>query len=312
MQNFMVAVEVVIPLIVYMSVGALIRKMNLFAEEQFKALNVVIFKIFIPLTLFFDVYEVNLSDALQGEILILVLAGILMAFGVAYYMVPKMVAERADASSVIQGIFRSNYVLFGLTIARSLCGENGIAQVAAFAAVVVPVFNVLAVILFETRRGGNIKVSKVVLNILKNPLVEAGVLACLVNILGIHIPEVLASPLGKLGDIASPLALVTLGGMLSFRSIVSHRRALYIATVGRLVILPLIMVVITALLGYRGEVLVLILAIFGSPTAVSSVPMAQTMGGNGKLAGEIVASTSVFSIISLFLFVFVLSTMGMI
>lgn len=312
MQNFMIAVNVVAPLIVYMSVGALIKKMKLFSEDQFKALNVVIFKIFIPLTLFFDVYEANLSDALQGKLLILVLVGILAAFFGGLFWISKLIKDRADASTVMQGIFRSNYVLFGLTIARSLCGDNGVAQVSAFAAVVVPLFNVLAVILFETRRGGNVKVFNVIKNIFKNPLVQAGVLGCLVNISGIHIPEVLASPLAKLGDIASPLALVTLGGMLSFNSIVQHRRSICIATVCRLVVVPVIMVCAAVAMGYRGESIVTILAIFGSPTAVSSVPMAQTMGGNGKLAGEIVASTSVFSIISLFMIVLVLSSTGII
>lgn len=312
MQNFMMAVNVVVPLIVYMVVGAWIRRQKLFTEEQFKSLNGVIFKIFIPLALFFDVYESNLSEALQGELLVLVLAGIFASFGIAYVWVSKVIRDQADAASVIQGIYRSNYVLFGLTIAQSLCGENGVAQVAAFAAVVVPVFNILAVILFETKRGGNVMPAKIGMNILKNPLVQAGVLACLVNIAGISIPKVLASPLGKLGDIASPLALVALGGMLSFESIVKHRKYLVAATVNRLITVPLVMVAVAVMLGYRGEALVMMVAIFGAPTTVSSVPMAQSMGANGKLAGEIVAATAVFSVITIFLFVLVLSSAGLI
>ena len=63
-------------------------------------------------------------------------------------------------------------------------------------------------------------------------------------------------------------------------------------------------------LGMRGDVLIALLAVFGSPTAVSSAPMAQAMGGNGELAGEIVAITSVCSIVSVFLLVFALSRFG--
>lgn len=49
-----------------------------------------------------------------------------------------------------------------------------------------------------------------------------------------------------------------------------------------------------------------------SPTTVASAPMAQTMGGNGELAGEIVATTSVLYVFTLFFFVFGMSHAGLI
>ena len=51
---------------------------------------------------------------------------------------------------------------------------------------------------------------------------------------------------------------------------------------------------------------------FGCPTAVASAAMAQEMGGNGDLAGEIVAVTSVISLFTMFIFIFVLSSAGLI
>ncbi len=80
----------------------------------------------------------------------------------------------------------------------------------------------------------------------------------------------------------------------------------------RLVTAPLLMIFTGAFFGYRADILVVILAVFASPTAVASAPMAQTMGGNGELAGEIVASTSVLCVFTLFLFVFGLSQIGLI
>ena len=62
----------------------------------------------------------------------------------------------------------------------------------------------------------------------------------------------------------------------------------------------------------RGDFLVALLAIYASPTAVASAPMAQEMGGNGTLSGEIVATTTTFSIVTIFLFVFGLSGLGLI
>ena len=66
-----------------------------------------------------------------------------------------------------------------------------------------------------------------------------------------------------------------------------------------------------ALLGYRGAAMAALLAVFASPTAVASTPMAQTLGGNVKLAGEIVALTTAFSVITVFLFIAALSNLGL-
>lgn len=312
MSSFMLALSVVLPLVVYMTVGGLIRKFRIFSKEDFKKLNGLIFKIFIPLTLFVNVYCADLSDALQPDVFLLVLIQILVLYFASLYIVPKIVKDKQDASTLIQGMYRSNFVLFGTTIAASLCGDGGVALVSALSAMVVPLFNILAVILFETNRGGSVSFSKVLISITKNPLVQAGILGTVFSLLHIDIPDFLMGPIRNLADIATPLALVTLGGILSFDSMKKHRRYLVSAAAVRLVIAPLLMILTSVLAGYQGEVLVAILAVFASPTAVASAPMAQTMGGNGELAGEIVATTSVLCVFTLFIFVFAMSRMGLI
>lgn len=312
MESFVLAASTVMPLLVYMAVGGLIRKLGIFFQENFKALNVLIFRIFIPLTLFFSVYDADLKQAVRPDVFSFILIGVLLVYGVVWVAVSRLVQEGRDAATMIQGIYRSNYVLFGNTIAVSMCDKEGVALVAALSAAVVPLFNILSVILFETKRGGQVQVSQIVKNIVKNPLVEAGIGGCIFNFLGIPIPELLARPLMEMGNIATPLALVTLGGMLSFGSIMKHRKYLMAVVLNRLFVVPLAMTAAAIFLGFRGDVLVAVIAVFASPTAVASAPMAQAMGGNGALAGEIVAMTSVCCILSIFLFVFCLSGFGMV
>lgn len=312
MNSFMLALSVVFPLVIYMTVGGLICKFSIFSKENFKTLNGLIFKIFIPLTLFVNVYQADLGDTLKPDVFFLVLIQVLLLYIATLYLVPRIVKEKRDAATIIQGIYRSNFVLFGTTIAASLCGDAGVALVSALSAIVVPLFNILAVILFETNRGASVSVSRVCISIVKNPLVEAGALGSVLGLLHIKIPDFLMDPIINLSNIATPLALVTLGGILSFDSIKKHRKYLVSVSAVRLIAAPLLMILTGAALGYREEILVAILAVFASPTAVASAPMAQTMGGNGELAGEIVAFTSVLCVFSLFLFVFGLSQMGFI
>ena len=310
MESFFLAASVVTPLLIYMAAGGFIRKRGFVSEASFKQMNEMTFKTIIPLALFFDVYESDLASVIIPDLFLFVVCLILLVFISTFFIVTRFVKNNGDAATIIQGIYRSNFVLFGGAIAGSLCSDEGVAMVSALSAVVVPLFNALAVILFESMRGGSVSKSDLLLRILKNPLVDAGVLGAVFSLLKLPIPELLASPLKTLGDISTPLALLILGGLLSFRSLVSHRRYLAAAVAGRLIVIPLAAVTIAVLLGFRNDSLAAVLAVFGSPTAVASAPMAQSMGGNGALAGEIVVTASLFCILTIFLFVFVLSRLG--
>ena len=311
MQSFELAFNVVVPLVVYMAIGVIIKLLGLFSEDTLKEMNTVIFKVFIPISLFFDIYNADLGAAVQWPLMIWTLALVTASFLVALFFCGKFIPDRADVPTVTQGIFRSNTVLFGTVISSSISGDSGSAVMAALLAVVVPLLNILAVIGFEVTRGGKVDVKKTLLQIAKNPLVLACVLGAIVNLTGLKIPPILDKPLNVLGDMASPLALVVLGGMLSLRSMVSHKGRLLTAVFCRIVAVPAVCVGIMALLGYRGAAMAALLAVFGSPTAVASTPMAQPLGGNARLAGEIVALSTVLSVVTIFLFTAAMSSLGL-
>lgn len=311
MQGFALAFNVVVPLVVYMGIGVLTRLLGLFSEDTLKEMNAAIFKVFIPLSLFFDIFNADLGAAFQGPLMMWTAGLITASFVAALLVCKRTIPDRADVPTVAQGIYRSNTVLFGTVISRAIAGDEGAAITAALFVVVVPLLNILAVIDFEVMRGGRMNWRKTLWQIVKNPLVLAGIFGALANLSGIRLPEIVCQPLITLGTMASPLALVVLGATLSFRSMVSHKGRLLAAVFCKLVAVPAVCMTVMALLGYRGAAMASLLAMFASPTAVASTPMAQTLGGNVKLAGEIVALTTAFSVITVFLFVAVLSNIGM-
>ena len=91
-----------------------------------------------------------------------------------------------------------------------------------------------------------------------------------------------------------------------------YKKQLTIGVLGRLVFSPLLMVSAGILLGFRNELLIPLLIMSGSPTAVSSFTMAQQMDGDGELAAGLVVFTSALAILSMFLWIFVLKQTGMI
>lgn len=88
--------------------------------------------------------------------------------------------------------------------------------------------------------------------------------------------------------------------------------AILCSVLGKLFLVPAVGYMIAAYMGYRNVELLSLGAMFMSPVASSSYNMAEAMGGNGELAGAVVVSTSVVSVVSIFLWIFLMSNIGMI
>jgi hypothetical protein len=78
-----------------------------------------------------------------------------------------------------------------------------------------------------------------------------------------------------------------------------------------MIAVPLIFMPLAVALGFRGPILCALLVLFAAPTAVASYPMAVAMGADGQLAGQLVCSTTVVSIFTMFCFTFLFQTLGL-
>ena len=227
-------------------------------------------------------------------------------------VIPKIEKENSRRGVLIQAIFRSNFALFGLPLALSLCGTEKVGPTSILVGFTVPVFNILAVVSLESFRGGKPSVKKMVKGIATNPLIIASLLGILFNLSGFSLPSAVQKTVNDLGGVATPLSLVALGGSFTVAKVKEYKKQLTIGVLGRLVFFPLVMVTVGILLGFRNELLIPLLIMSGAPTAVSSFPMAQQMDGDGELAAGLVVFTSGGAILSMFMWIFVLKQMGMI
>ena len=201
---------------------------------------------------------------------------------------------------MIQAIYRSNFVLMGLPIAANIFGKDKLGMTAVLVAVVVPIYNMLAVITLEIFRGQKINVLKILKGIAKNPLI-IGLLSVAFNI---SLPETIDKTVSDIAAVATPLALIVLGASVTFDSIKGCSRNLIICIIARLVVVPALCLGTAALIGIRGVDFVSLIGLFASPCAVSSFTMAQQMDSDFKLAGAAVVFTSVLACFTMFLWIF--------
>lgn len=75
---------------------------------------------------------------------------------------------REQRGVMTQGIFRSNFVLIGLYIAETLVPDGSVGSVAVLGAIVIPLFNVLAVVVLSLYGGGRVSFRSIFIKVLKN------------------------------------------------------------------------------------------------------------------------------------------------
>ena len=237
---------------------------------------------------------------------------------------------------ILQCIFRSNFAIIGIPLSEALGGSKAVAIAAVISAFSIPLYNVLAVIALsiyvKDTEGNKIGPKQILMSICKNPLIIGVTLGmvCLVIrgcvpydettktytfTLKTHVPF-LYTAIKNLSSIASPLALIILGGQFRFSAVKELAKDIIVGTVWRLVLAPflalsaaLFLSQYTSFLHFTSIEYPALIALFGTPVAVSSAIMAEAMGSDKELAGQLVVWTSLLSMPSLFIIIMVFRNM---
>lgn len=310
MNNLILSINVVTPLFFTIMFGYFIRKIDLVDDYALKKINNLIFKTFLPMLLFFNIYNTKIEGNLNIKLMIFAPASILISCIGSCIIVPLIEKENKKRGVLVQAIFRSNFVLFGLPVVLSLFGEDSAGITSILIAVIVPMFNFLAVIVLEMFRGGKLEIKKIIKGIITNPLILASVIGMIMLVLKIKLPTVLEKTISDMSKIATPLALAVLGGSFKIEKITKNIKQLVIGVIGKLIIVPLIFIPIGIYLGFRDVELATIMIMLSAPVAVSSFTMAEQMEADGELAAQLVVFTSMFSVITIFLYIFVMKQLG--
>lgn len=309
MESLKLSFECVVPIFLLMALGYALRALKVAKKETFDAMNKLVFKAFLPVLLFKNIYETDIGEVFDLKYICFIVIGVICVFIAGYFAVLLITKENSRRGTMLQGFFRSNFAILGLPLIKSVCGEKSGGLASLTVAIVVPLFNVLAVIALERFRNGNIKIKPMLKGIITNPLIIGCGIGVIFWATGIKLPFVLEDAISDVSSIASPLAMIILGASFTFSSLKGYVKDVTITVAVRLVIVPLIMLFIAALLNFRGEAIACLLVAFGSPVAVSSFAMAQQMGGDEKLAAQVVVISSAGCIITFFGWIFVLSSM---
>ena len=310
-ESFFAALRVVCPMVILMIVGWLCRTQGIIGRQEMKAYDRVIFKIFMPLLLFKNIYDMDFSQGLAYKEMIFAAVCLLVNFAFCMKFPPMLTNDPRKSSVIGQAVVRCNYVIFGVVVSEALYGEGNIGMVVMMGVLVVPAINIFSAIILEEGRAGHASPGKLLVAVLKNPMIIGAISAFIFKGFSIPIPAPAWSAVRSIANSTTTVSFISLGVGLDMADAIADKRLLIWGVILRMIAVPVVFMPLAVLAGFRGQSLCALMVIFAAPSAVASYPMAVAMGADGQLAGQLVCATTILSVITIFLWTFALKSFGL-
>ena len=330
------AFNAVFPVVLMTLLGYVLQRIGFLSKEFIRVGSKFSFKVLMPCLLFVNVYNIESFAFIRWDVVIYcsIILVIIFFLGLLSAILTTKIPERRGV--VLQATFRSNMAIMGLSLASVLGGPEAIATSSIVSAFTLPVMNVLAVIALtifvkpdDTNR---VSVGSILMGILKNPIIDGilvGMFFLLLRALQIRFfgrvvfalndqLKCVYTALTNVKSMTSPFALMILGAQFDFSASKGMLREIIVGSVWRIILAPLLAIGTAVLLSNHIGILNFgvneypaLLALFGTPAAVSSAIMAGQMKNDQQLGTQLVVWTSLCSIPTMFLLVCIMMAAGL-
>jgi len=304
MEGFLASISfsigVTLPNILMLFLGIYLRRIGMINDQFSQQGSKLVFNITLPALLFLSIVQHPTDYAAQLKMVSVGYLGCIIIFLLSEFYAAKYIEDKRERGTFVQGVFRGNSGIIGLSLCANAYGSAGIATASVYTAVITILYNILAVITLSRSLAANGKpnLMHILRQIAKNPLVISIVLALLISKLGFIIPKPLISTGDYLSRMTLPLALLCTGASLDLKGMDTSSKIAFQSSIGRIFFAPLVMVVFARVFNLDNISLGMIFLMSATPVAVASYPMVRSMGGNAKTAANIVGITTIGAIVS--------------
>jgi len=322
LEYMVLSVNTTLPFILLALLGILMKRRGIINDVFIKYGNKVIFYFAIPVTIFNHIHRADLSVVFDARFLLFNVGWLVFFFLVTWVLAFMFMRDKGSVSSFVNSAYRSSLSVVGppllvLMFFDAYNPYNPSNQILAKGIMTVSILLIVsyatASILFavhdpKAREKG---VGGVLLSIVKNPIV-IGVLAGLaVNFIGFTLPTFAERTVTGLSGIVKPLAMICVGGNLSFRGFDIKFKYVAISVIVKLFIMPISSVIVAYyLFGFDGSDLTIIMIMNALPMAVGAYVMQAELGGDTYIGASVLMFSMSLSALTLTLFIFLFRAMG--
>ncbi|SFU63637.1 AEC family transporter [Halomonas korlensis] len=294
-EIFLGTLEITLPVFAMVFIGLVLKRAGWIDQGFVATASALVFKATMPTLIFLSLIKADIETAFHPWLMVYfalaTLASFLLSWAWALWRV-----SHADRGVYVQGAFRGNCGIVGLALAASMYGDYGLSAGGLLLGVVILSYNVLSVIVLAAYRPGkDANWRSIAKHVARNPLILAVLAALPLAILEIDLPAWLMTSGEYFASLTLPLALVCIGATLSVSALRQSYGPAMGASLLKMVTLPVLATAGAWLVGFSGRELGLLFLFFASPTAAASFVMVKAMGGDAKLAANIIAISTLMA-----------------
>lgn len=311
MSNLIYSINATLPIFLLIILGKVLKTTKIINDEFTKTADRYVFRIALPALLFSDLTENNVGSAFDGKYVLFCFSVTIFSIAVLWGLTEKFMKNEEQKGAFIQGSYRSSAAILGLAFINNMYDSVGMAPLMIIGCV--PLYNIFAVIIL-TLKGDNggkkPNMKETFINVMKNPILLSILIALPFALLNLHFPSFVNKAIGSVANTATPLALISIGASFEGKKALKKMKPTLLASFIKLILLASLFLPLAVFFGYRNQELMALLVMLGSPTTVSSYIMAKNTGNDGILTSSIIVLTTLFSSLTLTLWIFVLKSFG--
>lgn len=299
------------PVFAMLVAGLVLRRTGLIDAAFIGTASTLSFRVLMPALLFFSILGADLETALQPLVIGYFCLATLLTFAGAWLWSLSGVAV-SNRGIYVQGAFRGNCGIVGLALAASQYGAYGLSTGGVMAGIAIVLFNTLSVIvlgIYSPTFEADIR--SVIRSLVSNPLIISVVVGLMASAVELTPPQWIMVSGDYFASMTLPLALMCIGGSLSLRSLLDSGRVALSASLVKVLWAPALFTGIAWWLGFESRDLGMLFLFLASPTAAASYVMARAAGSDGKLAANIIVISTMLSMVTIMLGLYLLGHFGL-
>lgn len=314
MENFIYSINVTMPIFLVMVIGYILKQIGMLNDNFVTVANKFNFKVTLPFMLFKDIAGVDIKAVFDIKYVLFCAIVSTICFWVVWGTAKLLVRDKTISGAFVQSSFRGSAAVMGLAFIQNIYGSSAMGPLMIVSAV--PLYNIFSVIVltFEANDSTGIdkkaKIRQAGINICKNPIILSILAGLIVGLLGIQFPTLVNKTVSNVAQMATPLALITIGAGFEGRKALAKIAPTMAASTIKLVLQPLVFLPVAAWMGFSGEKMIAILIMLASPTTPSCYIMAKSMNNDEVLTASVIVTTTLMAAFTLTGWIFLLKTLG--
>jgi malonate transporter len=313
-QQLVFVGSITLPVFSLVFIGIWLKRYDKIDDAFTAKASYIVFNLALPVLMFAAIVRTDIAQIGNPRLISFALLMALLSFTTLWFASRLLITDKRNLGVFVQGCFRSNLGILGLAFCVTTFAEAGLAVGALLLAVITPLYNILSIYALTHAANEDSKMNWPALfkGVITNPLIVAIFLALPFAYLQITLPDVVMRSIDYLAAMTLPLALICIGGSLSFAALKQTQWLSWVAVIIKLLLMPAIIAILAYASGFRGVELGCLILMFASPTAAASFVMVRTIGGNHTLAANIIALTTLISLFSVSIAIYLLKVFALI